>query len=99
MVRLSLPMLWLANLLRAQGLTIFVLTHSLEGIIYMDHWDPWNGEVLSLEREPTNPEDQFAVAIKISAETVGHVPFNLSPIISAFLKRSCNKGLVEVMGN
>ena len=65
----------------------------------MDCWDPWNGEVLPLEREPTNPEDQFAVAIKRSGETVGHVPFNLAPIISAFLKRSCNKGLVEVTGN
>ena len=28
-----------------------------------------------------------------------HVPFNLAPIISAFLKRSCNKGLVEVTGS
>ena len=36
---------------------------------------------------------------KRSDETVGHVPFNLAPIISAFLKRSCNKGLVEVTGN
>ena len=34
--------------------------------------------------------------IKRSGETVGHVPFNLPPIMSAFLKRSCNKGLVEV---
>ena len=67
--------------------------------VYMDRWDPRNGEVLPLEREPTNPEDPFAVAIKRSGETVGHVPFNLAPIISAFLKRSCNKGLVEVTGN
>ena len=37
--------------------------------------------------------------IKRSGETVGHVPFNLAPIILAFLKRSCNKGLVEVTGN
>ena len=37
--------------------------------------------------------------IKRSGETIGHVPFNLAPIISAFLKRSCNKGLVEVTGN
>ena len=65
----------------------------------MDRWDTWNEEVLPLEREPTNPEDQFAEAIKRSGETVGHVPFNLAPIISAFLKRSCNKGLVEVTEN
>ena len=37
--------------------------------------------------------------IKRSGETVGHVPFNLAPIISTFLKRSCNKGLVEVTRN
>ena len=37
--------------------------------------------------------------IKRSGETVGLVPFNLAPIVSAFLKRSCNKGLVEVTGN
>ena len=37
--------------------------------------------------------------IKRSGKTVGHVPFNLASIISAFLKRSCNKGLVEVTGN
>ena len=67
--------------------------------VYMDRWDPWNGEVLLLEREPTNPEDQCAVAIKKSGATVGHVPFNLAPVVSAFLKRSCNKGLVEVTGN
>ena len=37
--------------------------------------------------------------IKRSGETVGHAPFNLAPIISAFMKRSCNNGLVEVTGN
>ena len=43
--------------------------------------------------------DVVSGGIKRSGETVGHVPFNLAPIISAFLKRSCNKGLVEVTGN
>ena len=42
----------------------------------------------------------FAIGgIKRPGETVGHVPFNLARIISAFLKRSCNKRLVEVTGN
>ena len=56
---------------------------------------------MPLEREPTNPEDQCAVAIQKSGatSTVGHVPFNLAPVVSAFLKRSCNKGPVEVTGN
>ena len=42
----------------------------------MEQWEPWIGEVLPLEREPDNPEDNCAVAIKKSGETVGHVPFN-----------------------
>ena len=66
---------------------------------YMERWDPWIGEVLPLEREPTNPEDKYAVAIKKSSGTVGHVPFNLAPVVSSFLKRSSNKGLVEVTGS
>ena len=33
-----------------------------------------------------------------NGETVGHVPFNHAPIISAFLRRSSNKGFVEVTG-
>ena len=67
--------------------------------VYMDCWNPWIGEVLPLERDQTNPEDQCAVAIKKSGGTVGHVPFNLAPVVSAFLRRSSNKGLMEVTGN
>ena len=64
----------------------------------MEQWEPWIGEVLPLEREPDNEEDNCAVAIKKNGETVGHVPFNHAPIISAFLRRSSNKGFVEVTG-
>ena len=63
---------------------------------YMERWDPWVGEVLPLEREPTNPEDKCAVAVKKCGKIVG---FNLAPVASAFLKRASNKGLVEVTGN
>ena len=66
---------------------------------YMEQWKLWIGEVLPLEREPTNTEDKHAVAIKKCGGTVGHVPFNLAPVASAFLKRASNKGLVEVTGN
>ena len=65
----------------------------------MDRWNPWIGEVLPLERDPTNLEDQCAVATKKSGGTVGHVLFNLAPVVSAFLRRSSNKGLMEVTGN
>ena len=29
---------------------------------------------------------------------VGHLPFNLAPVVSAFLRRDVNKGLAEVTG-
>ena len=45
-----------------------------------------------------NSEDRFAVAIKQTGSVVGHVPFNLAPLVSAFLRRDVNKGLVEVTG-
>ena len=56
------------------------------------------GEVLPLEREPNNPEDKFAVAIIRRSCVVGHLPFNLVPVVSAFLRRGVNKGVVEVTG-
>ncbi len=30
---------------------------------YKEQWEPWIGEVLPLERDPTNPDDRHAVAI------------------------------------
>ena len=66
---------------------------------YQDIWSPFTGEVLPLEREPDNPEDVHAVAIKRAGRIVGHVPFNLPPTVSAFLRRSRNKYLAEVRGS
>lgn len=66
---------------------------------YQDVWSPFTGEVLPFEREPDNPEDVHAVAIKRAGRIVGHVPFNLAPTVSAFLRRSRNKCLVEVRGS
>ena len=48
-------------------------------------WNPRIGEVLPLEREQNNSRYQFAVAIKRTGTAVGHVPFNLAPLVSAFL--------------
>ena len=62
-------------------------------------WSPFTGEVLPLEREPDNLDDVHAVAIKRAGRIVGHVPFNLAPTVSAFLRRSRNKCLVEVRGS
>ena len=65
---------------------------------YMDVWEPRIGEVLALEREPHNAVDQLAVSVVKSGFVVGHVPFNLAPVFSHFLKRSFNKGTAEITG-
>ena len=65
---------------------------------YKDVWEPRVGEVLALEREPHNTVDQLAVSVVRSGRIVGHVPFNLAPVYSHFLKRSFNKGTAEITG-
>ena len=65
---------------------------------YMDVREPQIGEILTLEREPHNAVDQHAVSIVKSSVVVGHVPFNLAPVFSPFLKRSFNKGTAEITG-
>ena len=47
--------------------------------------------MLPLERELINPASKCAVSIRKAGETV-------TPIASAFMRRACNKGLVEVTG-
>ena len=37
-------------------------------------WEPREGEVLLLKREPDNIEDKFAVAVIKREQIVGHVP-------------------------
>ena len=66
---------------------------------YMDVWVPTIDECNRLERDVTNSHDPDAVAIKLETGTVvGHVPFNLAPILSQFLRRSCNHGTAKVTG-
>ena len=65
---------------------------------YTDVWEPRIGEVLLLQRESDNSEDKLAVAVLKSGRVVGHVPKNLAPIFSPFLRRSCNKAVVEITG-
>ena len=50
-------------------------------------WEPREGEVLLLKREPDNIEDKFAVAVIKSEQIVGHVPKALAPVISHFFKK------------
>ena len=56
------------------------------------------GDVLRLDREPTNVRDKFAIAVLQGSTVVGHMPYNIAPVVSHFLKRTVNKGLVEVTG-
>ena len=63
---------------------------------YMDIWTPEEGERLNLIREPDNIKDKYAVSVMKDCLAVGHVPYNLAPRISQFLKRDINKAFAEV---
>ena len=58
---------------------------------YKDIWTPDEGEHLNLIREPENIKDKYAVSVLKDGLIVGHVPYNLAPRISQFLKRDINK--------
>ena len=54
---------------------------------------------LRLIPEPTNYSvNRNAVAVMKEGQIVGHVPFNLSTIISLFLRRDVNKAFARVTG-
>ena len=57
------------------------------------------GELLRLRIEPTNPHDDFAVAVVKDGTVVGHVPKRVSRVISYFLKKDSSSGLCEVTGS
>ena len=60
-------------------------------------WTPVVGESLLLRREPDNSVDSSAVAVLREDQTVGHVPFNISSVISQFLRREGNQGLQKLL--
>ena len=55
--------------------------------VYCDVWDATLGETLPCEREPTNSQDRYAVAVNKTGVTVGHVPKRISRVCSLFLRR------------
>ena len=57
------------------------------------------GEMLLLRHEPDNIKDKSAVAVMKETDIVGHVPYNISSMLSHFLRRECNKSFVQVTGN
>ena len=48
---------------------------------YMDDWSPSVGDEFKLEIEELNKHDRYTVGIKVSDDTVGHVPRKLSKIV------------------
>ena len=67
--------------------------------VYKDNWIPMIGQFLLLKREPENAHDRNAVSMTTSGGTiVGHLPYNLAPIVSQFLRRDINKGTSEISG-
>ena len=66
---------------------------------YMELWVPIVDECLRLERKETNQHNRNAVAVTLEQGTVvGHVPFNLAPVLSQLLRRTSNKGTAKVSG-
>ena len=65
---------------------------------YKDAWTPFIGETLVLKREPENSIHRFAVAVVLDGETVGHIPYNMAPTVSQFLRREHNQAFAEVTG-
>ena len=65
---------------------------------YMERWTPTLVQVLILKREPNNDKDRHAVAVLNNDVVVGHVPYNLAPRFSQYLRREVNKAFAEVTG-
>ena len=65
---------------------------------YMNIWTPVQDEILRLIPELANSVDRNAVAVMKEGRVVGHVPFNLAPIILLFLRRDVNKAFTRVTG-
>ena len=55
--------------------------------VYRDIWEAVIGEVLQCERERTNAEDRYAVAVKKDGRIIGHLPSKISRVCSLFLRR------------
>ena len=66
---------------------------------YIDVWNPVQGEVLLVKREPTNCIDPNAVAVCKEDIVVGHVPNSVAKTLSQFLRRDFNKAFAEITGD
>ena len=74
---------------------MMALSYSIETVIRGYHvygavWSARQGEVLYYDRELANPEDEFAVAVKLqdsSRTTMSHIPRELSRLAWHFIRR------------
>ena len=81
------------------NLQVFEIDSYVRGYhAYMDVWSPVIGETVLVKREPSNVKDRHAVAIFKEDAVVGHVPYNIAPRFSQFLRRDVNKAFAEVTG-
>ena len=66
---------------------------------YKEVWSTTLGEMLRLQVEPTNPQDQFAVAVVKDGLVVSHIPKHVNIAVSFFLKKAGSAGFCEVTGS
>ena len=70
------------------GLEVVEFSSYIRGYhAYKEIWIPQVGRILLLMQEPTNPKDSSAVAVKKKDEVVGHIPYNVTSLLSTFLRR------------
>ena len=89
----------MANQAVGDSQTCYEVNSFIRGLhVYQTIWTPVTGEVLLLKREPDNIHDKYAVVVVRQSDrtTVGHIPYNLAPIVSPFLVRDFNKAVAEV---
>ena len=73
---------------RTKIMELHVVDSCVRGFhVYQDVWTPVTGERLSCETEESNAFDPYAVAIRKSANVIGHVPRRISAACSLFIQR------------
>ena len=55
--------------------------------MYQEVWTPVMGEILVCQRETSNTEDRYTIAVYKSEEVVGHVPHKILFHCAAFVRR------------
>ena len=83
-----------------EDITSLEVQSYIRGHSYQDVWDPRIGEVLPLQWVP-NLKTSLKTSLLLPSwggVLRHHLPFNLAPVVSAFLRLDVNTGLAEVTG-